>query len=486
MKRILVLCLMISCAFSLGAQTITYPNSVKTIYEQADQAAILTNQVRPIIGIPTCNDSQEYADAITKAGGIPFVIPQSTDASALREMAAGLDGIVMLNGINADDRYSILLYKAVSDRNVPVMGTCELMKEINAGLRRSPKEIKNYSDLIASATTFKRAKAIQKKVFSIDSHCDLPDIYSAGYSVGRRSNNQTSIQKMEEGGLDAAVLISYQWQGKLDDTSSLKAVKICTDMINDAKADVTANSAFAGIARTPEDALKLKAEGKKAFFIAIENGYGIGNDISNVDKYADMGVIYITLCHMKDNAICNTSDHRYSADTTKGLTLFGRKVVREMNRKGIMVDVSHTSSGTFWDCIKYSKAPIICSHSGAKAIFNHDRNLTDDQLRALASKGGVIQVYILSDFMGPDMSKVDLDDVVNHIDHCVKIAGIDHVGIGADFDGGGGVLNCNGDNDLINLTIKLLERGYNEGQIAKLWGGNFLRVMGEIQAKGKK
>lgn len=157
-----------------------------------------------------------------------------------------------------------------------------------------------------------------------------------------------------------------------------------------------------------------------------------------------------------------------------------------MNRKGIMVDVSHTSSGTFWDCIKYSKAPIICSHSGAKAIFNHDRNLTDDQLRALAAKGGVIQVYILSDFMGPDMSKVDLDDVVNHIDHCVKIAGIDHVGIGADFDGGGGVLNCNGDNDLINLTIKLLERGYNEVQIAKLWGGNFLRVMGEIQAKGKK
>lgn len=482
MKRILLLSIIIQCSLSVVAQTIKYPESVKVLYEQADKAAVLTKEVKPIIGIPSSENSNKYSDAVSKAGGIPLIIPQSNDAFSLREMAANLDGIVMLEGIDAKDESSVLLYKAASDRNVPLFGSCTLMTEINEGLRRDPEAINDFNDLIAKAKIYKQAKTIQSRLFSIDSHCDLPDIYSAGYSVGKRSNNQTSIQKMQEGGLDAAVLISYQWQGKMDDSSSLKAVKICTDMINDAKADVAANSEFAGLARNPQDALKLKEEGKKAFFIAIENGYGIGKDISNVDKYADMGVIYITLCHMKDNAICNTSDHRYSADTTKGLTPFGRKVVKEMNRKGIMVDVSHTSSGTFWDCIKYSKAPIICSHSGAKAVFNHDRNLTDDQLRALAAKGGVIQVYILSDFMGADMSKVNLDDVVNHIDHCVKIAGIDHVGIGADFDGGGGVLGCNGDNDLINLTVKLLERGYNEEQIAKLWGGNFLRVLGQVQA----
>jgi len=470
-------------SIGISAQTITYPEPVKAIYENADKSAVLTKTVRPVIGIPDDGNAGRHVMEVNEAGGIALVIPRSEDPSTLREMAASLDGLILENGIKADDPFGVLLFKAASDRNVPILGDCELIRQINEGLRREQSTIGNCDELISKARIFKKAKEIQSRIFSIDSHCDLPDIYSDGYRVGKRSNNQASIQKMQEGGLDAAVLISYQWQRALDDSSSRKAVGLCTKMIEDAKKDVAANSEFAGIARTPEEALSLKAEGKKAFFIAIENGYGIGNNVKNVDKYADMGVIYITLCHMKDNAICNTSDHRYGTDTLKGLTPFGRKVVREMNRKGIMVDVSHTSSGTFWDCIKYGKAPIICSHSGAKAIFRHDRNLTDDQLRALAAKGGVIQVYILSDFMGPDMKKVSLDDVMDHIDHCVKVAGIDHVGIGADFDGGGGVIGCNGDNDLINVTVKLLERGYSEEQIRKIWGGSFLRVMKEVQKK---
>ena len=187
----------------------------------------------------------------------------------------------------------------------------------------------------------------------------------------------------------------------------------------------------------------------------------------------------MTLCHTYDNDICDTSTD--SKREWKGLSPFGEKVVKEMNRLGMMVDLSHASRETFFDVIELSEVPVICSHSSSKALCDHNRNLTDEQLRALAKNGGVVQVCLVSNFLNTKAEEACLMDFIEHIDHIVKVAGIDHVGIGSDFDGGGGVTGCNGANDMIQVTVKLLERGYSEEDIAKIRGGNLLRVMRVVQ-----
>ena len=338
---------------------------------------------------------------------------------------------------------------------------------------------KLFKFLVNKADTFKMAKDIHARILSVDTHTDTPLWFTRGnFSVGMRKSNQVSIQKMEEGKLDAQFLAAFLAQKELDEASSQKAVEKCHKMIEGIYADVAKYKDECGIALTEEDARRLKAEGKKAFFIGIENGYAIGKDIKNVKKYKDMGVQYMTLSHSYDNDICNSSSN--TADASKGLTAFGRKVVKEMNKVGMMIDVSHVSEGTFWDVIKLSKDPIFASHSSVRALCDHDRNLTDDQLRALAKNGGVIQICIYGGYLNKNEKEASVDDVVRHIDHAVKVAGIDHVGIGSDFDGGGGVLGCKGDNDMINITVKLIEKGYSEEDLRKIWGGNFFRVMNQV------
>ena len=338
---------------------------------------------------------------------------------------------------------------------------------------------KLFKFLVNKADTFKMAKDIHARILSVDTHTDTPLWFTRGnFSVGMRKSNQVSIQKMEEGKLDAQFLAAFLAQKELDEASSQKAVEKCHKMIEGIYADVAKYKDECGIALTEEDARRLKAEGKKAFFIGIENGYAIGKDIKNVKKYKDMGVQYMTLSHSYDNDICNSSSN--TADASKGLTAFGRKVVKEMNKVGMMIDVSHVSEGTFWDVIKLSKDPIFASHSSVRALCDHDRNLTDEQLRALAKNGGVIQICIYGGYLNKDAKTASVDDVVRHIDHAVKVAGIDHVGIGSDFDGGGGVLGCKGDNDMINITVKLIEKGYSEEDLRKIWGGNFFRVMNQV------
>ena len=338
---------------------------------------------------------------------------------------------------------------------------------------------KLFKFLVNKADTFKMAKDIHTRIFSVDTHTDTPLWFTRGnFSVGMRKGNQVSIQKMEEGKLDAQFLAVFLAQKERDEASSKKAVEKCHKMIEDVYADVAKYKDDCGIALTEEDARRLKAEGKKAFFIGIENGYGIGKDIKNVKKYKDMGVQYMTLSHSYDNDICSSSTN--TEDASKGLTAFGREVVKEMNKVGMMIDISHVSESTFWDVMKLSKDPVFASHSSVKALCNSDRNLTDEQLRALAKNGGVIQICIYGGYLNKNPKAASVDDVVNHIDHAVKVAGIDHVGIGSDFDGGGGVLGCAGDNDMINITVKLIEKGYSEEDIRKIWGGNFFRVMNEV------
>ena len=338
---------------------------------------------------------------------------------------------------------------------------------------------KLFKFLIGKAETFQLAKDIHSRILSVDTHTDTPLWFTRGaYSLGWRKNIQVSIQKMEEGYLDSQFLAAFIAQKERDEVSSQKAVEKCTKMIERIYQDAEKYKDYCGIVLTEEDARRLKAEGKKAFFIGIENGYAIGKDIKNVKKYKDMGVQYMTLSHSYDNDICNSSSN--TADASKGLTAFGRKVVKEMNKVGMMIDVSHVSEGTFWDVIKLSKDPVFASHSSVRALCDHDRNLTDDQLRALAKNGGVIQICIYGGYLNKNEKEASVDDVVRHIDHAVKVAGIDHVGIGSDFDGGGGVLGCKGDNDMINITVKLIEKGYSEEDLRKIWGGNFFRVMNQV------
>ena len=481
-KKSPLLVLTVFCALSLQAQENKYPENVKLLMEKADAQMLPGHQAAPVIAIPQCKKAAALTQLVQKAGASVVIVPETEDGAALGEMAAAWDGAAIPDGwVKENSAFSVLFYKAVADRNLPHTGTSALSQEIDKGLMRYDGALADMETLCQKAATYKKAKQLMDSILSIDAHGDLPCCYDEGFELGVRQRNQVGLQKMDEGHLSSRVLISYQGQKDLDDESHAKAFAYCDDMIDQILADIHKNSAWCGLAKTHEDAIQLKAQGKKAFFLGIENGYGIGNDVRNVEHYARRGVVYITLSHLYDNAICHSSTH--SADTTKGLTPFGREVVKEMNRCGILVDVSHTSSGTFWDCIELSTAPIICSHSGAKAIFPHDRNITDDQLRALAAKDGLVMVYIVPDYMNPQKADATIDDFMEHLQHCIQIAGIDHVGISCDFDGGGGGWGLNGDNDVINITVRLLEAGFSNQDIAKLWSDNFFHVLETARQK---
>ena len=481
-KNRILFFLLVFCSLSVRAQDITYPESVKQLMEQADARMLPGRHTMPVIAVPQCRKNAALVRSVQNAGACAVIVPETEDGAALREMAAAWDGAVLPDGwVKETSAFSVLFYKAVADRNIPHTGASALSVEMDKGLMRYDGALPDIDALCRKATTYRKAKQLMDSILSIDAHGDLPCCYEDGYELGVRQRNQVSLQKMDEGHLNSRVLISYLGQKGLDDESSAQAFAYCDGLIDEILADIEKNKAWCGLARTQEEAIRLKAEGKKAFFLGIENGYGIGNDVRNVEYYARRGVVYMTLSHMYDNAICHSSTH--SADTTLGLTPFGREVVKEMNRCGILVDVSHTSSGTFWDCIELSSAPIICSHSGAKAVFPHDRNLTDDQLRALAAKDGLVMVYIVPDYMNPQKADATLDDFMDHLLHCIKMAGIDHVGISCDFDGGGGGWGLNGDNDVINITVRLLEAGFINQDIAKLWSDNFFHVLETARQK---
>ncbi len=341
---------------------------------------------------------------------------------------------------------------------------------------RDTTRFKIFRYFVGKADTFHLAKEMHKRFLSVDTHTDTPFWFKrAGFSIADRERNRVNIPKMQEGKLDGVFLAAFIGQGKRDEASLQEAVRKVNGLIEGIHRQAEMNKDVCGIAVTTQDLARLKNEGKKAFFIGIENGYGIGKDLANIAKFKAMGVNYITLCHSYDNDICDSSTH--TKKEWDGLSPFGEEVVKEMNRQGVMVDMSHASEKSFWDVIKLSKAPIICSHSSSMAMCKHDRNLTDEQLKALAQNGGVAQVCLLDRYINEDYKNASLTDAVEHIDHMVKVAGIDHVGIGSDFDGGGGIIGCESDNDFIQITVKLIEKGYSEEDIAKIWGGNLMRVL---------
>ncbi|MDR2087604.1 MAG: membrane dipeptidase [Dysgonamonadaceae bacterium] len=335
-----------------------------------------------------------------------------------------------------------------------------------------------FRHLISEADLYRKAKDIHQKYCIIDTHCDTPMHFSKGANIGKNNPNTCmDIPKMQAGWLDAAFMVAYIPQGERTPAASQKAYDKAVAIIDRLKKQVAEHPETVGIAVSVEDLKRLKKENKKAIFIAVENGYAIGKDLKNIERFAAMGVKYITLSHNGDNDICDSN--RGKAEHN-GLSDFGKKVVREMNRMGIMVDISHTSEKTSFDVLAISKHPVIASHSSVKALCDHPRNLSDSLIRAIAAQGGVIQICLYPGFIKKG-GKASYKDAVDHIDHVVKLVGIDHAGIGSDFDGGESLPDLKAANELPKITIELLRRGYSEEDIAKIWGGNLLRIMETIR-----
>lgn len=373
------------------------------------------------------------------------------------------------------------------------------------------------------------AKEIHKRVITIDTHDDIPfNFATEEVDPGVRGDRQVDIPKMQEGGLDVGFFIVYVGQtertaenytkARADAMTKFDAIhRMCEEMHAD-KIE---------LAHTADEAVRIHKSGKLVACIGIENGYVLGKDLSLLKKYHELGARYITLSHNGHNDICDSANPRErlgdSETEHNGVSEFGEQVIAEMNRLGIMVDVSHISKKSMLDAVKLSKAPVIASHSGCRALCDVSRNLDDEQLLALKQNGGVIQMVALGSFvkkappekeaatqalrdeMGISTSgfsaltdeeraeyrrrrneinekwPVTVKDFVDHIDHAVKLIGIDHVGISSDFDGGGGIQGWNDASETLNVTIELVRRGYSEEEIAKLWGGNTLRVWREVE-----
>jgi len=372
---------------------------------------------------------------------------------------------------------------------------------------------------------------IHTEILTLDSHTDTPmDMlrWNADISQnldGSSWDGKVDLPRMKEGGLDAIFFATWVGQGPRTPEGNRRANDKVNRMIQAIHNAVEANSDRTKLALTADDARCISKTGKHAIYIGIENGYAIGQDLSEIERFYNLGARYITLCHVENNDICDSSN-----DTTEhnGLSEYGKNAVREMNRLGIIIDVSHVSDKTFYDVLELSSVPVIASHSCARGICDNPRNLSDEMLLALAKNGGVIQVAIYTDYIKtpepnpereaaekvlyekyPDYDHMteeqkkpvlvehyelkrkfprklaDINDFIDHIDYIVNLIGIDYVGIGTDFDGGGELIGLRDVSQMPNITKELLKRGYSKQDIQKIWSGNFLRVFREVE-KGKE
>jgi len=339
--------------------------------------------------------------------------------------------------------------------------------------------------LVRQSAHYREACDLHRRVLTLDTHCDTPMFFPQGVDFGSRDKRiLVDLHKMAEGHQDATIMVAYLPQPKIGETFSSKvAFDVAgpieyADLIFDKIEElVSKNSRYLSIARTPADLYADKRQGRHSIMLGIENGLALNGQLQNLHHFAQRGIVYMTLCHNGDNDIC---DSARGCNTHHGLSQFGRQVVREMNRLGIMVDLSHAAEKSFYDALDISQQPIVCSHSSCRTLCDHPRNLTDDQMRALAAKGGVMQVTMYPGFLVKE-GEATVQDALRHLDHAVQVMGIDHVGIGTDFDGDGGVRGFADASEMINFTRQLLARHYSERDIQKIWGGNFLRVMGQVQ-----
>ncbi|WP_391593243.1 dipeptidase [Winogradskyella sp.] len=390
------------------------------------------------------------------------------------------------------------------------------------------------------------AKAIHKRVITLDTHCDI-NVKNFTDSINYTQNldTQITLPKMKKGGLDVAWFIVYTGQDSLNEAGYAKAYDNAMSKFNAIHKlvnDIAPNDIE--LALTSEDVRRIDAKGKKVAMIGIENGYPIGLDIKNVEKFYNLGARYMSLSHNGHSQLCDSNTgERDSIWMHNGLSDLGKQVVAEMNRVGMMIDVSHPSKESMRQMIALSKAPIIASHSSARTLCDHSRNLDDEQLQWLKENGGVIQTVAFTSYLNTEKHEarnkamgairdkivdsldikwynrnefraldedtqlkfianrkkvldiaaeqasqiknfpeaVNVKDFVNHIDYLVEKIGIDHVGISSDFDGGGGIDGWSDASETFNVTLELVKRGYTEAQIEQLWSGNLLRILDEVE-----
>lgn len=413
-------------------------------------------QSMPLIGL---TPGLTIAEAVLNAGGVPLVLPSSDDADLLVNLLNSLDGILLTH-----EQESLLTILA-SDRQIPMLVI-------------SSSSDTSIEAFIREAALFKEAKCLHNRVLTLDSHCDTPMFFDQQIDFASRDPKiLVDLHKMTEGHLDATIMVAYLEQQGLTDEDLLAATAKADRILTEIEAMVAKSRQFVNIAYTPTDLYRLKAEGKKAIMLGIENGYAIGKDLRNVERFRNRGVVYMTLCHNGNNQLCGSCRDN---ELNLGVNDFGKEVIEEMNRVGMMVDISHAGDQTFYDALDISRKPIVASHSSSRALCNHPRNLTDEQMKALAAKGGVAQVTLYNGFLKEE-GLATLQDAIAHLNHMVDVMGIEYVGIGTDFDGDGGIIGCASASELINFTRCLLKERYSEEDIRRIWGGNFLRVMEEVQ-----
>jgi membrane dipeptidase len=398
-----------------------------------------------------------------------------------------------------------------------------------------------------SIALIERAKGIHKRVITLDTHCDI-NIKNFTDSINYTQNleSQVNLPKMKLGGLDVAWFIVYTGQDTLTNEGYEKAYKNAMskfDAIHKLVEDIAPHQIE--LALNSEDVRRISKSGKKVAMIGIENGYPVGTDISNVEKFYNLGARYMSLSHNGHSQLCDSNTgEEDDVWLHNGLSDLGKDVVKEMNRLGMMIDVSHPSKESMKQMIELSKAPIIASHSSARALCNHSRNLDDEQLEWMKDNGGVVQTVAFQTYINTEKNdarndaiksiredvaaslgttwydwgdmiilsdedkeafydirgeiitladekatkitefptKVNVSDFVDHIDYLVKKIGIKHVGISSDFDGGGGVEGWSDASETFNVTLELVKRGYTETEIEMLWSGNLLRVLDDVQA----
>ncbi|MGJ5641360.1 dipeptidase [Formosa sp. S-31] len=396
-----------------------------------------------------------------------------------------------------------------------------------------------------------KAKGIHERVITLDTHCDINvSNFTDSLNYTQDLNTQITLPKMKEGGLDVAWFIVYTGQGELDDDGYKKAYENAIskfEAIHKLTEDIAPDEIE--LALTSDDVKRIQKSGKKVAMIGIENGYPIGTDISNVKKFYDLGGRYMSLAHQGHSQLADSNTGEAEGEWLHGgLSDLGKAVIAEMNRYGMMIDVSHPSKESMKQIIELSKAPIIASHSSARGLCDHSRNLDDEQLEWMKANGGVVQTVAFSSYVNTkkheafqeiaksvyekkakeigftmiprdsvrtlpdslktayyqkymsirDMAATEIDslkaisdpvsvvDFVDHIDYLVEKIGIDHVGISSDFDGGGGIYLWNDASETFNVTMELVKRGYTEEQISKLWSENLLRVLDEVQDVAKE
>lgn len=381
-------------------------------------------------------------------------------------------------------------------------------------------------------TIEEQVEKIHDEIVSIDTHTDTPlNFLDPDFDMGKwndveKTRTRIDFPRMKAGRLDAAFMAVFVGQGERTDEGNEKAKQKAFEIFRAIEKTVSDNNDQAEIAYSADDVFNIKANDKRAVYIGIENGYVLGTNLSLIDQYYEMGARYITLCHTRNNDICDSSTDEPEHN---GLSVFGEKVVRKMNETGMIIDVSHISDSAFYDVLKLTKTPVIASHSSVRALCESPRNLDDEMLKALQENGGVIQICILTDYLKEpepnptrdsafnalrekynhfqNLTEVQMDsarrewrqlqieypkklanvkDVVDHIDYVRDLIGIDYVGIGTDFDGGGGVEDVIDASEMKNITKEMLLRGYTKDEIAKVWGENFLRVFREVEKTGKE